>query len=141
MRALYESAQSRRHTYDLRGAVTLFIGLVAFIFFLTLGGRQGWTTPSVLGLLLLSTPALLAFVYIEHRVPQPVFDLTLLRHRVLAPVVLAAFFMHLAVFVNWFILPFYVSDVLGANAKNAWRATDANDGGQRGSRPLGRLGV
>ena len=31
--------------------------------------------------------------------------------------VLAAFFMHLAVFVNWFILPFYVSDTLGANAK------------------------
>jgi nitrate/nitrite transporter NarK len=61
--------------------------------------------------------AALAFVYVETTVSQPVFDLSLLKHRVLAPVVLAAFFMHLAVFVNWFILPFYVSDTLGANAK------------------------
>jgi MFS family permease len=115
--ALRESSQRLQQAYDLRGAVTLFIGLVSFIFFLTLGGRNGWTTPYVLMLLLISAPALLAFVYVEKTVSQPVFDLTLLTHRVLAPVVLAAFFMHLAVFVNWFILPFYVSDTLGANAK------------------------
>jgi MFS family permease len=106
-----------QQAYDLRGAVTLFIGLVAFIFFLTLGGRHGWTTPYVLWLLLLAALAALVFVYVETTVSQPVFDLSLLKHRVLAPVVLAAFFMHLAVFVNWFILPFYVSDTLGANAK------------------------
>jgi MFS family permease len=97
--------------------VTLFIGLVAFILFLTLGGRFGWTLPYVLLLLLLSVLAGTAFVYIEHTVSQPVFDLTLFRHRVLVPVVAAAFLMHLAVFVNWFILPFYVSDTLHANAK------------------------
>jgi EmrB/QacA subfamily drug resistance transporter len=117
LNALGETSQHRQQAYDLRGAVTLFIGLVAFIFFLTLGGRQGWITPYVLMLLLVSALALLAFVYVEKTVSQPVFDLTLLTHRVLAPVVLAAFFMHLAVFVNWFILPFYVSDTLGANAK------------------------
>jgi EmrB/QacA subfamily drug resistance transporter len=115
--ALREASQRLQQAYDLRGAVTLFIGLVAFIFYLTLGGRHGWTTPYVLVLLLLAVLAVLAFVYVETTVSQPVFDLTLLRHRVLAPVVLAAFFMHLAVFVNWFILPFYVSDTLGANAK------------------------
>ena len=115
--ALRESSQRLQQAYDLRGAVTLFIGLVSFIFFLTLGGRNGWTTPYVLLLLLLSALALLVFVYVEKTVAQPVFDLTLLTHRLIAPVVLAAFFMHLAVFVNWFILPFYVSDTLGANAK------------------------
>jgi MFS family permease len=46
-----------------------------------------------------------------------VFDLTLLKHRVLAPVVVAAYLMHLAIFVNWFILPFYVSNALNVNAK------------------------
>ena len=115
--ALRESPQRIQQAYDLRGAVTLFIGLVAFIFCLTLGGRHGWTTPYVLLLFLLAVLAALAFVYVETTVSQPVFDLSLLKHRVLAPAVLAAFFMHLAVFVNWFILPFYVSDTLGANAK------------------------
>ena len=115
--SLREVAQDNPQAYDLRGAVTLFIGLVAFILFLTLGGRFGWTLPYVLLLLLLSVLASIAFVYIERTVSQPVFDLTLFRHRVLVPVVAAAFLMHLAVFVNWFILPFYVSDTLHANAK------------------------
>jgi EmrB/QacA subfamily drug resistance transporter len=115
--ALREASQRVQQAYDLRGAASLFIGLVAFIFFLTLGGRHGWTTSYVLILLLLSGLALLAFVSVEKTAAQPVLDLTLLRHRVLAPVVLVAFCMYLAVFVNWFILPFYVSDTLGANAK------------------------
>jgi len=117
LRFLREIAQDNPHTYDLRGAVTLFLSLVSFILFLTLGGRHGWSMPYVLVLLLLSILAGIAFVYVEKTVSQPVFDLTLFRHRVLVPVVAAAFLMHLAVFVNWFILPFYVSDTLHANAK------------------------
>jgi EmrB/QacA subfamily drug resistance transporter len=115
--SLREVAQQNSRAYDLRGAVALFIGLVSLILCLTLGGRRGWSEPSVLMLMLLSVLAGIAFVYIEKTVPQPVFDLTLFRHRVLVPVVAAAFLMHLAVFVNWFILPFYVSDTLHANAK------------------------
>ena len=115
--SLPEVAQKSPQAYDLRGAVTLFIGLVSFILFLTLGGRHGWSEPHVLLLLLLSVLACTAFVYVEKTVSQPVFDLTLFRHRMLVPVVAAAFLMHLAVFVNWFILPFYVSDTLNANAK------------------------
>jgi len=117
MRALREVVHADSESYDLRGAVTLFIGLVSFIFFLTLGGRHGWLLPYVLGLLLLSVVAFTAFAYVERTVSQPVFDLRLLKHRVLVPVVLAAFLMNLAMFVTWFILPFFVSDILHANAK------------------------
>lgn len=114
---LRETDRKALQAYDLRGAITLFIGLVSFILFLTLGGRNGWTPPYVLLLLLISVLAGIAFVYVEKTVAQPVFDLTLFKHRVLVPVVAAAFLMHFAVFVNWFILPFYVSDTLSANAK------------------------
>ena len=115
--SLREVAQAKPSAYDLRGAATLFIALVSFILFLTLGGRQGWTLSHVLALLGLAALAGAAFIVIERQAPQPVFDLTLFRHRVLVPVVAAAFLMHLSVFVNWFILPFYVADTLGANAK------------------------
>lgn len=135
--ALRDASPRMQQAYDLRGAVTLFIGLVSFIFFLTLGGRHGWTTPYVLMVLLLAVLALLVFVYVETTVSQPVFDLTLLTHRVLAPVVLAAFFMHLAVFVNWFILPFYVSDTLGANATTLGFLLMLMMGGNAVAAPLG----
>ncbi len=115
--ALRDAAQDHPQAYDLGGAVSLFVGLVSFILFLTLGGRHGWTLPYVLLLLLLAVLAGIAFVYVEKTAPQPVFDLSLFKHRVLVPVVAAAFLMHFAVFVNWFILPFYVSDTLHANAK------------------------
>ena len=115
--SLREVAQQNPPAYDLRGAVTLFISLVSLILFLTLGGRQGWTLPHVLALLGVAALSGAAFIAIEKRAPQPVFDLTLFRHRVLVPVVAAAFLMHFSVFVNWFILPFYVADTLGANAK------------------------
>ncbi len=117
VQSLREVSHHSSQAYDLGGAVSLYVGLVAFILFLTLGGRNGWMMSYVLLLLLLSTLALIAFAYVEKTVQQPVFDLSLLKHRILAPVVLAAFLMNLAMFVNWFILPFYVSDTLGANAK------------------------
>ncbi len=114
--ALREVAQRNPQAYDVRGAIALFVGLVSCILFLTLGGRNGWATPQVILLLLLSALALIGFAYVERTAPQPMFDLSLLTHRVIAPLVLAAFLMHLAIFVNWFILPFYVADTLRVNA-------------------------
>jgi EmrB/QacA subfamily drug resistance transporter len=114
---LREYAYHKPQAYDLRGAVLLFVGLVAGILCLTLGGRHGWTTLPVLLLFGLSVLTLLAFAAAEKTAPQPVVDLRLLTHRVLVPVVLAAYLMHLAIFVNWFILPFYVADTLRVNAK------------------------
>ncbi|MDA0768760.1 MAG: MFS transporter [Chloroflexi bacterium] len=105
------------NAFDFRGGVALFVGLGSLILFLTLGGRTGWLTPQVLGLALLSLVGLSTFAYFERHTESPVLDLSLLRHRVLAPAMIASFLMFLATFVNWFILPFYVSDTLGADAK------------------------
>jgi EmrB/QacA subfamily drug resistance transporter len=104
--------------FDYRGGITLFVGLVSLILFLTLGGRTGWFAPQVMGLAMLSLPAFAIFTYVERRAENPVLDLSLLRHRVLAPAMVASYFMYLATFVNWFILPFYVSDTLGYDAKS-----------------------
>ena len=110
------SPESQRG-FDLKGAFTLFTGLVSFILFLTLGGRLGWTSPVALTLALLSLGSLVAFVYVEGRARLPVLNVGLLRHRVLAPAFVSAYLISMSSFVNWFILPFFVSDVMGANAK------------------------
>ena len=111
------SAFSENRNFDFRGGLTLLVGLGSLILFMTLGGRTGWLTPDVLGLALLSAASLGAFAYFERHTAGPVLDLSLLRHRVLAPAMVTSFLMFLATFVNWFILPFYVSDTLGADAK------------------------
>ena len=113
-----KSAGSRA-PYDLRGAVTLFVGMASFILFVTLGGRDGWTLSYVLGLAALAVASMTVFARIERRALRPILDLALLKHRVLAPALLAAFLVTVATFINWFILPFYVSDVIGASAR-AW---------------------
>ena len=104
-------------SFDFRGGLTLFVALVALILFLTLGGRIGWAAPQVLALAALSAGLLIGFVLLEKTAFRPILDLALLRHRVLAPVMVASYLMFMATFVNWFILPFYVSGTLGADAK------------------------
>ena len=116
--ALREQRESESpRSFDLRGALTLFVGLAALILFLTLGGRVGWAAPQVLALAALSAGFLIGFVFLEKTADHPILDLAVLRKRVLAPVMVASHLMFMATFVNWFILPFYLSDTLGVNAK------------------------
>ena len=104
-------------SFDFRGALTLFVGLAALVLFLTLGGRIGWAAPQVLVLAALSAGFLIGFVLLEKTAYRPILDLAVLRKRVLAPVMVASHLMFMATFANWFILPFYLSDTLGVDAK------------------------
>ena len=93
-----ESESTRR--FDFRGGLTLFGGLAALISYLTLGGKIGWVAPLALVLAALSSGFLIGFVFLEKTAYRPILDLTLLRHRVLVPVMLASYLMFLATFVN-----------------------------------------
>jgi EmrB/QacA subfamily drug resistance transporter len=106
-----------RPSFDLRGALTLFVGMVSLILFLTIGGRSGWTLPHVMALGLAAVIALVIFARIERRATRPILDLQLLKHRVLAPALIVSYLIFVSTFVNWFILPFYMSDVLNTNAQ------------------------
>ena len=116
--SLRERRTSGPRTFDFRGAGALFVGLASFILFLTLGSRIGWAAPLVLLLVLISATSLVALVYVQRTASRPVLQLGLLKHRVLSPAVIASYLMFLAVFVNWFILPFYMSDTLKVDAKS-----------------------
>lgn len=106
-----------RLSYDLRGALMLFAGMASLILFLTIGGRSGWTLPHVMALGLAAVTALVIFARIEIKAVRPILDLSLLKHRVLAPALIVSYLVFVSTFVNWFILPFYMFDVLDANAR------------------------
>ena len=111
------AASDGRKNFDLRGAALAFVGLAALVLFLTIGGRSGWLSPATLLLGAGAIASLTLFLRWERKIPNPVFDPKMLTHPLLAPVITASFLMFMATFVNLFILPFYVSDVLKVDAK------------------------
>lgn len=106
-----------RPRFDLRGAMLAAAGLACLVLFLTLGGRIGWLSPSVLLLGVGAAVALILLIRLERAVQHPVLEPALLTHPLLVPVIAASFLMFMSTFVNLFILPFYVSDVLQVDAK------------------------
>ncbi|WP_433295264.1 MFS transporter [Pseudonocardia sp. CA-142604] len=72
---------------DWWGNVTFAVGLVALLTGITYGIQpygthvMGWTSPSVLGLIIGGIVVLAGFVAIERRVPEPMFRMSLFRSR------------------------------------------------------------
>ena len=114
---LTESRPQERPRFDLRGAALAAAGLACLVLFLTLGGRIGWLSPAVILLGIGSAAALTILVRLERGVAHPILDPRMLTHPLLVPVITASFLMFMSTFVNLFILPFYVSDVLKVDAK------------------------
>ena len=106
-----------RQAFDFWGAATIFTGTASYVLALALGGSLGWRSPITAALALACGASLAAFGFAERRAARPVLDLRLLRHRVLAPAFVSSFLISISGFVNWFILPFFVSDVMGENAQ------------------------
>jgi MFS family permease len=84
---LHDTGERRPAEMDWWGNVTFAVGLVAVLVGITYGiqphgtSQTGWTSPLVLGCLVGGALVLAAFVVIEHRVPNPLFDLHLFRLR------------------------------------------------------------
>ena len=87
---------SRLESFDFRGAAALFVAVVSFVLFLTLGGRLGWTSSQALGLLGLSTLMFAALIPIERSASHPVLDMAIFRNRVIAPAIASGYLMFLA---------------------------------------------
>ena len=111
------TSNETRSAFDLKGSIAMFFGLACLILFLTLGGRQGWLQPLVLGLAASSALLLTVFARMQASVERPILELSLLKHRMLSAAVAAGFLMAMSTFVNLFILPFYVADTLEVDAK------------------------
>ncbi len=80
---LHDTGERRHAEMDWWGNITFAVGLVAVLVGITYGiqphgtSQTGWTSPLVLTCLVGGLLVLAAFVVIEHRVPNPLFDLHL----------------------------------------------------------------
>jgi EmrB/QacA subfamily drug resistance transporter len=104
-----------QQTFDFGGAGSLLVSLLGLLLGLTLGQRLGFTAPLISGLFFLFILSLIIFLIIEWRVTQPMVDLRLFRSPIFSISVLTAF-MSFSAIGAFFIIPFYLQDVLGYSA-------------------------
>jgi len=107
------STRGERERFDLIGAFTFSLGLVALLLALTQGIYLGWTSAPILGLFALTLLCFGLFLSRERRINYPVLDLGLFDSRVYSFSVLAAMFQSLAVFAVNFLMTFYLQAIQG----------------------------
>ncbi|CAN5494892.1 MFS transporter [soil metagenome] len=72
--------ERRAHVIDYAGSALLAIVLSALTLLADLGGgAYAWTSPPVIGMMLLALVALIGFVLVEHRATEPVLPMRLFR--------------------------------------------------------------
>ncbi|MHB1416725.1 MAG: MFS transporter [Chloroflexota bacterium] len=102
-----------RPSFDLAGALTAAVGLLALLLGLSGIGQLGLPGETAWVLYGVAAAALVTFITIERRVAEPMIDLGLFQRRLFALGSVAALLSFLAFSANSFLLPFYLQLILG----------------------------
>lgn len=73
-----------KQTFDWAGTITFTVGITALLLGLTFGGFYGWMRADVIISFVAAVLFLVAFVFIETKVKQPMLDLSLFKTKLLA---------------------------------------------------------
>jgi EmrB/QacA subfamily drug resistance transporter len=105
-----------RTRFDWRGMVLLTPALSAVLVALTFGNEWGWTSPGILGLLVVSIATALWFIGHERRWPDPLVSLALFRVGDFAMGIASGLLAYAVLFGTMFIVPFYLEEATGARS-------------------------
>jgi EmrB/QacA subfamily drug resistance transporter len=104
---------------DYGGAITLTGSLFLFVFSLVRGNDEGWGSTLIVSFLVVSALLLAAFVAIELRRDEPLFDLRLLRKPAFLGASLVAFALSASMFSMFLYLTLYLQGVLDLSPLDA----------------------
>jgi EmrB/QacA subfamily drug resistance transporter len=93
---------------DVPGATLLSAGLVALLVALTEGESWGWGSGRVIGLFVVAAVALVAWGYVETRVPDPMVDMRMLARRPVFFANLTGLIAGFAMFGSFVLVPNFV---------------------------------
>ncbi len=102
--------------YDPLGALSVTGGLVALVYAISRAPENGWASVRTIGLLVLSVLLLALFVVIESRVQQPLMRLGIFRLRTLTGANVVGLLLGGTLFGMFFVLTFYMQQVLHYSA-------------------------
>jgi EmrB/QacA subfamily drug resistance transporter len=104
----------RRHTIDYLGAALLSCALTSIILVTSLGGNTfPWDSPLVFAMSVAAVLALIAFVAVEARSPEPILSLSLFRNRTFAITSAVGLIVGLSLFGSVTYLPIHLQLVKG----------------------------
>jgi EmrB/QacA subfamily drug resistance transporter len=103
---------------DIWGNITFAGGLVFLLLGLTLGSLESWNSLHYM-MVGAGTLLLIAFTYVEMKVPEPMFDLSLFKLKVFTAGNISGFASGLARGAFTFVMSFYLQGVLGDSALTA----------------------
>jgi len=102
---------------DYLGITLLATVATSIVLITSLGGSTwDWGGPEVIGLAILGVAAVVAFAFVEARVPEPVLPLRLFRNRVFVTTSIVGFVVGFAMFGSITYLPLYLQGVHHATA-------------------------
>ncbi|MEV4130012.1 MFS transporter [Nocardia sp. NPDC049707] len=105
--------------YDVPGAVTVTLGLIAIVYGFSRAAEDGWVAGSTLGLLVIGVALLIAFVGIERRSSNPLLPLHIPGEINRGGAFLAALLVPIAMFAMFLFLSYYFQITLGYSALKA----------------------
>ena len=97
--------------FDLAGAATLCIFLLALLLGLTTGQLQGFTSPQALGLFIVAVFFLVTFIILESRHEQPIIPLSLFDNRIFRVNIATGLMIFIAM-GTYALIPFYLENAL-----------------------------
>jgi EmrB/QacA subfamily drug resistance transporter len=105
--------------FDILGAALFLSGLTALMLGLNKGAGWGWTSPSVLGLLITAFILLAVFIWVELHSNAPMLDLSLFRVPLFSISTANAVLNYICVYTIIFLMPFYLIQGRGLNPAEA----------------------
>ena len=106
---------------DWWGALTLSVGLSALLVGLSEGNHWGWLGAATLGCFAAAVAALLAWVWVELHVPEPMIDIAMMRERAVFWTNVTAVIAGFAMFGTFLLVPSFVEMGSGLSADVAAR--------------------
>jgi DHA2 family methylenomycin A resistance protein-like MFS transporter len=111
-----ETPRSRTRGLDLPGQASAIVALAALTFAIVESRSLGWSSPAVLGALVLAVAAGGAFLHVERHGRAPMLPLAILRSRRFASATTAGLLINFAVFGQFFLFSLYFQDARGLSA-------------------------
>ena len=109
---VHESRATGDTRYDIPGAVTSTLGLVALVYGITKAGSDGWKSTTALECFALAAAMLLAFVVIERRTSHPLLPTRILTERNRGASFLTSFIVGSGLFGMFLFLSIYFQGIL-----------------------------
>jgi len=106
------SPKREGQAFDIKGAIILFLSLIAILFPLNYAEKAGWGNPYILGLLIVGILTLVYFVRLEKKLEHPMVDLTIFNNRLFSMGNVSALLSFIAQFSVILMMPFYLHDIL-----------------------------